>query len=40
MQIVSNEDNMHEMSSPVFWEIKKKYFKLSSVEIFTQSANR
>ena len=41
MQTVSNEDNMHEMSNPVYWEIKKKkYFKLSSVENFTQSANR
>ena len=25
MQIVSNGHNLHEMSDPVFWEIKKKY---------------
>ena len=24
MQIVSNEDNLHEMSKPVFWEKIKK----------------
>ena len=24
MQIVSNGDNLHEMSSPVFWEKNKK----------------
>ena len=34
MQIVSNGDNLHEMSKSVFWE---KYFKMSA-EIFTQSA--
>ena len=27
MQIVSN---LHEISNPVFWENKKKYFKMSS----------
>ena len=35
MQIASTEDNLHEMSNPVFWE---KYYKTSSAEIFTQSA--
>ena len=38
MQIVSNGDNLHEMLKPVFWEKKKKYFKMSSAENFTQSA--
>ena len=38
MQIISYGDNLHEMSKPVFWEKKEKYFKLSSAEIFTQSA--
>ena len=34
-------DNLHEMSKPVFWKKnKKKYFKISSAEIFTQSAER
>ena len=28
MQIVSNGDDLHEMSNPVFWENKKKYFKI------------
>ena len=31
-------DNFHLMSKPVFWENKKKYFKVFSAEIFTQSA--
>ena len=31
-------DNLHEMLKPVFWEKKKKYFKMSSAENFTQSA--
>ena len=39
MQIVSYEDNLHEMSDPVFWTKKKKYFKLSSTGIFTQHVN-
>ena len=30
MQIVSIGDNLHEMSNPVFWEDKKKYFKMLS----------
>ena len=25
MQIVSNEDNLHEMSNPVFWEEYHQY---------------
>ena len=28
MQIVSNGDNLHEMSYPVFWEKYKNYLKL------------
>ena len=36
MQIVSNGDNLHEISNPVFWEKNKKnVISLSSVE-FTQ----
>ena len=35
MQIVSSEHNLHEMSKPVFWEIKEKYIKMSSAENFT-----
>ena len=38
MQIVSLGDNLHEMSNPVFWENKKKYFKMLFAESFTQSA--
>ena len=38
MQIVSLGDNLHEMSSPVFWEKSEKYFKMSSAENFTQTA--
>ena len=37
MQIVSNGDNLHEMSKPVLWEKQEKYFKRSSAENFTQS---
>ena len=33
LQIVSNGDNLHEMSNPVFWE---QYFKMSAVT-FSQS---
>ena len=33
MQIVSNGDNLHEMSNPVFREIKKKIINLSSAEL-------
>ena len=38
LQIVSNGDNLHEMSNPVSWEKEEKYFKLTSAENFTQSA--
>ena len=34
MQIVSTDDDLHEMSGSVFWE---KYFKFSSAKTFTQS---
>ena len=37
MQIVSNGDNLHEMSNPIFREKQEKYFKLVSAENFTQS---
>ena len=37
MHIVSIGDDLHEMLNPVFWE---KYFKMSSAEIFIQSAKR
>ena len=40
MQIVSNGDNLYEMSNSVFWKNKKKYFKMSSAENFTQIAKR
>ena len=33
-------DNLHEISNPVFLENKKKYFKMSSAENFTQSAKQ
>ena len=39
MQIVTIGDNWHIMSKPVFSEkLKKKYFKISSAENFTQKA--
>ena len=31
-------DRLHEMSKPIFWENNKKYFRMSSVELFTQHA--
>ena len=31
-------DNLHKMSNPVFWEKIRKYFKMSSAEIFTERA--
>ena len=37
MQIVSIGDNLHEMSNPISWENKKKYFKMPVAENFTQS---
>ena len=39
MQIVSAEDILLEISKPIFW-VKRKYFKLSSAELFTQRATR
>ena len=33
-------DSLHEMLNSVFWEIKKKYFKMSSDEIFAWQAKR
>ena len=34
-------DSLHQMSNPVFWEIKKKKtFKMSSTDIFIQYAKR
>ena len=38
MQIVSNGDNWHEISNPVFWEKYEKYFDMLFAETFTQSA--
>ena len=38
MQIVSNGDNLHEMSNPVF--LRKKKIKMSSAENITQGAKR
>ena len=35
MQIVSNGDNLHEMSNPAFWGKKKKTINSPSAE-FTQ----
>ena len=35
MQIVSIGDNLHELSNPVFWEKKEKYFKMSAAEYVT-----
>ena len=37
MQIVSNGDDLQEMSNLVFWE-NKKTFNMLSAENFTQSA--
>ena len=37
MQIVSNGDNLHEMSNPVFWENKKNIINLSSAELAQKS---
>ena len=36
MQIYSSGDDLHEMSDPIFWENKKKYFKMLSAEILMQ----
>ena len=32
MQIVSQGDNLHDMSNDIFWENKKKVINLSSTE--------
>ena len=39
MQIVSLGDNLHEISKPILWEKKAKYFKMSA-EMFTQNAKQ
>ena len=36
MQIVSLEDNLHEISKPISWEKYEKQFKLLAAEVFTQ----
>ena len=33
MQIISNWDNLHAMSDPVFWENKENVINLSSAEL-------
>ena len=38
MQIVSEGDNLHEISIPIFWE--KYDFKMLSAENFTQHSKR
>ena len=38
LHIVSNGDKIHELSNLFSEENKKKYFKMLSAEIFTQSA--
>ena len=38
MQIVSNGDNLHEMSKPVFLEKLEEYFSMLSAENSTKSA--
>ena len=38
VQIVSLGDNLHEVSNPISRKNKKKYFKMSSAEYFTQHA--
>ena len=40
MQNIFIGDNLHELSNSVFWgkKNKKNYFKISSAEMFTQSA--
>ena len=40
MQIVSNGDNLHEMTNTVVLEEYEKYFKMSSAAYFTQHAQR
>ena len=38
MQIISNGDNLYEMSKPVFCGKTRKYFKMSSAEYITHPA--
>ena len=40
MQTISRGDYLHEVSKSIFWKNnnKKKHLKMSSTEIFTQSA--
>ena len=38
MQIVSNGNNLHEMSKPVFWGKYEQTFNTLSAENFTQHA--
>ena len=38
MQIVSQGDNLHEISKPISLERYKKYFKMSSAETFAKHA--
>ena len=40
MQIVSNGDNLYEMSKHLSGKNNKIYFNMSSAENFTQSANK
>ena len=40
MQIVSDRDNLHEMSNPVFSDKYEIYLKMSTAENFTQRAKR
>ena len=40
MQIVSNGDNLHEMSNLFSGKNKKKKFNMSSAKNFTRSAKR
>ena len=40
MHIVSNGDNLHDISKPVFLEKWENYFKMLSSEILNQSAKR
>ena len=39
MEIVSKGDILREMTNPIFYNKIEKYFKMSSVESFTQHAN-
>ena len=37
-QFMETGDNLHEMTNPVFWNDKKKYFEMSSAEKISKSA--